>query len=176
MIQARHEQKSKPTALVAQDTVCFGCENDFSCLVISSQKGFRSQLKSRVILGPRFKSIVEPTVDLCSSCEESGLFQSHGPFLKIVDPSTAPEAILCVFPGDNSKNKLDNIDWRNPLAGEFTAFVRQRQQKAFSQDRDAYFPKDTQSSHETLETKVKSTFDEQVVFPSNDLSTTTNLF
>jgi hypothetical protein len=91
-----------------------------------------------MILGVRYKSAIVLDYDLCESCEASGRFQAkNGPFLKIVDPETAPEMILCAMPGATAgmTSQLESLDWRNPIAREFLEFVRSRQQRAFSQQR-----------------------------------------
>ncbi len=64
------------------------------------------------ISGIRYKSAMVEDFDLCESCEEEGLYnESHGPFLKIYNPSQAPESILCILK-DDERN-------RNTKFGEF---------------------------------------------------------
>jgi hypothetical protein len=53
--------------------------------------------------------------------------------LKIVDPTNAPEIILCALPGatQGMMTQIESLDWRNPIAREFGEFIQQKQQQAF---------------------------------------------
>jgi hypothetical protein len=121
-----------------ENVCCDGCDSDLEHSRISTEAGHRSETGN--ILGVRYKSATVPDFDLCESCEESGLFQKQkGPFLKIVEPTTAPDLILCALPGATAgmMSQVDSLDWRNPLAKEFLDFVQSRQQRAFPQQRSA---------------------------------------
>lgn len=150
---------SEETHQVEEDTTpktlhnlvtCDGCNSDDALRDKAVAEGLRNA--EGMILGIRYKSAVVLDYDLCESCEASGRFQSqYGPFLKIVDPETAPELILCAMPGASSglSNQLDSLDWRNPLAREFLEFVRTRQQRAFPQSRRTTAPVSNASTHES---------------------------
>lgn len=116
--------------------VCDGCKSDASFKQASILAGFQNA--NEEILGIRYKSAVLPDYDLCESCEASGRFlTTAGPFLKITDPEQAPELILCVMPGATAgmMSQVESLDWRNPLAKEFFGYVKERQQRAFPQQR-----------------------------------------
>jgi len=118
------------------EVVCDGCDSNEKLSNESKVNGTRSP--NGDISGIRYKSATLPNFDLCESCEASGHFQAKaGPFLKIVDPASAPEIILCALPGATSgmMSQIDSMDWRNPLAKEFLEFVQSRQQRAFPQQR-----------------------------------------
>jgi hypothetical protein len=128
----------KPT-VVHQGVVCDGCEANHDQRARAVEAGHR-MANMTAIVGDRYKSAVVPDFDLCETCEASGSWQqSHGPFLKIVDPATAPEAIMCVLSGATvgMTSQADNLDWRNPLVNEFKEFMQSRRQRAFPQQRTA---------------------------------------
>jgi hypothetical protein len=121
---------------VHSSVVCDGCDGNAERSAVSLANGNRAPTGE--IAGVRYKSAMLPDYDLCESCEESGVFQDRaGPFLKIVDPKSAPEMILCIAPGATAgmMSQVESLDWRNPIANEFLEFVRSRQQKAFPQQR-----------------------------------------
>jgi hypothetical protein len=129
---------AKPS-VVHQRVVCDGCESNEALKAQALEAGHRIPSQN-CICGLRYKSGVVPDFDLCETCEGSGIWQqSHGPFLKIVDPATAPEAIMCVLPGATAgmTSQADNLDWRNPLANAFKEFMQSRRQRAFPQQRGA---------------------------------------
>jgi hypothetical protein len=150
-----HLRKSSETIRIDESArsihvgvLCDGCEECEELVAASISAGNRSRGAHGEIVGIRYKSAVVPDYDLCESCEKTGRFQvARGPFLKIVDPSTAPEMILCVMPGATSgmMSQIGNMDWRNPLANEFLEFVQTRQQRAFSR------PTETNRSSEESE-------------------------
>jgi hypothetical protein len=118
--------------IVHSGVTCDGCDSDPALAQISKEAGCRGE--GETVLGIRYKSAVFPNFDLCEPCEASGRFQANrGPFLKIVDPTTAPELILCVMPGAThaSMNDVQALDWRNPIARDFVAFIEQKRRGAF---------------------------------------------
>jgi hypothetical protein len=120
------EEEEEPKAY-HRSVACDGCGMDESLKGVSVSKGTRNERGE--ILGVRYKSAVLPDYDLCESCEATGRFQAEaGPFLKIVDPATAPEVIFCALPGTTS-GQTENLDWRNPVAREFFEFMRARKEK-----------------------------------------------
>jgi len=121
---------------VHPNVVCNGCDEDVSRAEFSSLHGHRTP--DGVVRGLRYKSATLADFDLCESCEQSGIYQNlAGPFLKIVDPTQAPELILCALPGATSgmMSQIESLDWRNPIAKEFLEFVQNRQRRAFPQRR-----------------------------------------
>jgi hypothetical protein len=130
----------KPTSPVPVPThasvACDGCDSNEEQKRLSIEAGHRNE--DGEIVGVRYKSAVLPNYDLCEICEASRLYQVHaGPFLKIIDPATAPEIILCALPGATAgmMSQADSLDWRNPVAREFLDFVQSRRQRAFPQQR-----------------------------------------
>jgi hypothetical protein len=122
--------------VVHENVVCDGCPTNPERFRECGEKGYRSS--SGHIQGVRYKSSILPDYDLCESCEASGDFQTQaGPFLKIVDPATAPEVILCALPGTTAgmMSQVESLDWRNPLAKEFLDFVNNRRMRPFPQQR-----------------------------------------
>lgn len=71
---------------------CDGCGSDDTLLAASVAAGCRNEQGE--ILGVRYKSVALVDFDLCETCEATGRFQQKaGPFLKVVDPATAPDVI-----------------------------------------------------------------------------------
>lgn len=139
-VEGEEEEEEEVPKVTHTLVTCDGCTDD-ELREIALSKGMRNE--SGEILGVRYKSAVLPDFDLCASCESTGRFQaSSGPFLKIVDPSTAPEVILCAMPGATAGmlNQMENLDWRNPVAREFFEFVRGRKQRATPQRPDRTAP------------------------------------
>lgn len=112
-----HEEEEReptpPLLVVHPNVACDGCDTDAE------------------IVGVRYKSAVRVDFDLCEACEASGRFQAEaGPFLKIVDPSTAPDFILCAMAGTSGSlaglRGIENLEGTDPIANEFVDFVRSR--------------------------------------------------
>jgi hypothetical protein len=129
-------ERSIKAVVVHENVTCDGCEASQDRLALAKAAGHRND--SGVIVGVRYKSATVPNYDLCETCEASSEFQQQfGPFLKIVDPATAPDVILCVLPGatHGMMGGIDNMDWRNPIAREFKEFWQSKRQNAFPQHR-----------------------------------------
>jgi hypothetical protein len=137
-VSVKEEPAASKPSQVHENVTCDGCESSQEQKDLAAQGGYRNGQGD--IVGVRYKSAVLPNYDLCACCEASGLFQNHGgPFLKIIDPATAPEVILCALPGASAgmMSQVDSLDWRNPLARQFLDFVESRRQRAFPQQRTA---------------------------------------
>jgi hypothetical protein len=132
------EKVSSKPEVVHSCVTCDGCESSEVRANLAMEAGHRNDAAE--IVGVRYKSATIPNYDICETCEASGLFQEHaGPFLKIVDPATAPDVILCALPGTTQgmMSQVESLDWRNPLAREFLEFVQSKRQRAFPQQRTA---------------------------------------
>jgi hypothetical protein len=166
------KQEPMKGKLVHTNVWCDGCEDNVDNAQASVKLGFRSA--SKEIVGSRYKSAVRPDYDLCEACEATGAFQeSSGPFLKIVDPSTAPEFILCALPGATAgmMSQLDSLDWRNPIAKEFLEFVQIRQQRAFPQQRQLFPVEPPRVQAAPVQEAPSEDFEEVPVARSQPIST-----
>mmetsp|Transcript_13724 Transcript_13724/g.15632 ORF Transcript_13724/g.15632 Transcript_13724/m.15632 type:complete len:1054 (-) Transcript_13724:2346-5507(-) len=81
--------------------ICDGCESSDELKTAAIHHG---TVSGCYIKGDRYKSAIVSNFDLCATCESSGLFESHEPFLKIRNSSKAPVEIVCVLPGRTTLN------------------------------------------------------------------------